>query len=168
MYSLENYNMFNIIRDTKRGGGVTMYVHKSLKACLEKQLSYCTASIEFLTLQVFPKPMSTYSELFSVIYRPPNSCHKEFISNLNNSFSQHSNKNWHLLGDFNIDILKYNSNVQAFYNMLESYNFSPKITKPTRISSKTSTLIDNIFNNTRSNSQSGILIHDISDHLPIF
>ena len=46
----------------------------------------------------------------------------------------------------------------------------PLITKPTRITKSTATLIDNIYtNNThKTGHQSGILLNDISDHLPIF
>ena len=43
------------------------------------------------------------------------------------------------------------------------------ITKPTRITAPSATLIDNIFrNNTTVSSKSGLIISDISDHLPIF
>ena len=43
------------------------------------------------------------------------------------------------------------------------------ITKPTRITAHSATLIDNIFtNNTTVSSKSGLIISDISDHLPIF
>ena len=43
------------------------------------------------------------------------------------------------------------------------------ITQPTRITSNSATLIDNIFtNNLDTYSFSGLLFTDISDHLPIF
>ena len=43
------------------------------------------------------------------------------------------------------------------------------ITRPTRITSNTATLIDNIFTNNLNNfSVSGLSFCDISDHLPIF
>ena len=45
----------------------------------------------------------------------------------------------------------------------------PLISKPTRITSSTATLIDNIFtNNLEHRMSSGILYTDLSDHLPIF
>ena len=48
-------------------------------------------------------------------------------------------------------------------------SFFPTITKPTRITDKSATLIDNIFiNSPNENSKRGILISDLSDHLPIF
>ena len=46
----------------------------------------------------------------------------------------------------------------------------PLSTKPTRITKSTATLIDNIFTNNanKTGHQTGILLNDISDHLPIF
>ena len=50
-----------------------------------------------------------------------------------------------------------------------SNGFYPLISKPTRITSHSATLIDNIFSNDLDNHKfSGILWSDISDHLPIF
>ena len=58
-------------------------------------------------------------------------------------------------------------------NLLDSFissGFIPTITKPTRITHTTSTLIDNIYIKTKQPDQltSGILNIDLSDHLPIF
>ena len=46
----------------------------------------------------------------------------------------------------------------------------PTITRPTRITSESATLIDNIYvsGNKLDNLLSGILVADISDHFPIF
>ena len=52
-----------------------------------------------------------------------------------------------------------------------SNGFLPLINKPTRITDNTATIIDNIFTNdihSCLNMYKGILINDISDHLPIF
>ena len=47
--------------------------------------------------------------------------------------------------------------------------FFPLITRPTRITSNTATLIDNIFTNNLNNlSVSGLMFCAISDDLPIF
>ena len=47
--------------------------------------------------------------------------------------------------------------------------FFPLITRPTRLTSNTATLTDNIFTNNLNNfSVSGLMFCDISDHLPIF
>ena len=52
--------------------------------------------------------------------------------------------------------------------MIYSFNLLPVITKPTRITSHTATLIDHIYTNTINRLTSGIATVDISDHLPVF
>jgi hypothetical protein len=76
------------------------------------------------------------------------------------------------MGDFNIDLLKSESCdfANKFTEQLFTSSFYPLITKPTRITSHTATLIDNIFTNNIDkidSSINGILFSDISDHLPI-
>ena len=76
------------------------------------------------------------------------------------------NKFCSLMGDFNIDFLKSdtNNNVNAFFNSVTSHFFAPCILQPTRPISKT--LIDNIFiNSVEYPSHSGNLTIQISDHL---
>ena len=46
--------------------------------------------------------------------------------------------------------------------------FLPLITKPTRISANSATLIDNVFTNARCTLSSGIILSDLLDHFPIF
>ena len=75
------------------------------------------------------------------------------------------------MGDFNINLLNMeeNSITSDFFEIMTSYSYYPTIFRPTRITSYTATLIDNCFsNNYEHSADSGILITDISDHLPIF
>ena len=54
-----------------------------------------------------------------------------------------------------------------FLDMMYSNTFFPLITRPTRITSHSATLIDNIFQNSlETNLLSSLLFTDISDHLP--
>ena len=53
--------------------------------------------------------------------------------------------------------------------MLYSHNLVPLVTKPTRITDHTSTLIDHIYTNAPIyNTISGIALVDLTDHLPVF
>ena len=53
--------------------------------------------------------------------------------------------------------------------MLYSYGLYPLITRPTRATATSATLIDNIFTNSFDDSVNGVLLDDtISDHLPVF
>ena len=72
---------------------------------------------------------------------------KYYLSSLIETLSL-ENKKIVLLGDFSVDLLKYDSNndVSDFLDTLHS-NLLPHITSLTRITAKASTLIDNIFSN---------------------
>ena len=76
-----------------------------------------------------------------------------------------------MLGDFNIDLLKYelSDSINNFIDTLRSNFLLPHILLPTRIS-KTSTLIDNIFSISTSLAEigSGNITSTFSDHLPQF
>ena len=53
--------------------------------------------------------------------------------------------------------------------MLFSYSVVPEIKAPTRYGDSSMTLIDTIFTNKSCDSHiSGVILKDISDHLPIF
>ena len=70
-----------------------------------------------------------------------------------------------------MDLLKHESHsvTAQFIESLFAFSFLPMITKPTRITAHSATLTDNIFtNNTTVSSKNGLIISDISDHLPIF
>ena len=71
-----------------------------------------------------------------------------------------------LMGDFNIDLLKYDTNTDsiAFLDSMNTNFLRPYITTPTRVSTYSETLIDNIFlNNTEDGLVSGNIISTISD-----
>ena len=81
------------------------------------------------------------------------------------------NKSVFLFGDFDVDLLKYDKHAPAneFLDLLSSHMFLPHIVQPTRISTTSKTLTDNIFSNIHTpSSVSGNLTSSISDHLPQF
>ena len=109
------------------------------------------------------------------IYRPPNSNIQLFNDKMNEIMTKITNeqKDCYLMGDFNIDLLKYqqHNDTNNFLDTMFSHSFLPAINRPTRITSHTATSIDNIFSNClmqNNQSDNGILFTDISDHLPIF
>ena len=98
----------------------------------------------------------------------------DFISNYVNSLLEKISKEQKpvfLLGDFNINLTNYNVHnpTNEFLDSLASNSFLPYILQPTRITSHSKTLIDNIFTSiTLPDSISGNLTATISDHLPQF
>ena len=76
-----------------------------------------------------------------------------------------------LLGDFDVDLLKYDHHAPTneFLDSLSSYMFLPHIIQRTRVTSNSKTLIDDIFSNILSpDSISGNLTATVSDHHPQF
>ena len=109
-----------------------------------------------------------------VIYRHPSMDLNDFNCNYLNKLLENiskEQKSIFLLGDFNVNLLNYNEHNQTneFLDSLASNSFIPLILQPTRITSHSTTLIDNIFSNVIDRDIiSGNLTATISDHLPQF
>ena len=85
--------------------------------------------------------------------------------------SSKENKTAFLLGDFNINLLNYDvhPHTNQFPHSLLSHYFLLHILHPSKVTTISKTLIDNIFSNTAVPSIiSGNLIASISDNLPQF
>ena len=79
------------------------------------------------------------------------------------------NKQVFVLGDLNMNLLNYNDHqpTNEFLESLTSNSFLPYILQPTRLTSHSKTLIDNIFSNVISYEvTSGNITATISDHPP--
>ena len=185
IYNIPNYEMLHVNRKEGRGGGVALYVFNKLEFKIRKDIH--VQGIEDVFIEI--KNESGKNVIVGTLYRPPSNNLNIFLENLDETLEKISreNKSIYLLGDFNIDLTKsgnisftspvnminstdQNSNSNCkFLNILYSHAFFPCIDKPTRITSSSSTLIDNIFTNTfDKDNYSGILYYDVSDHLPIF
>jgi len=108
------------------------------------------------------------------IYRPPNTDIDLFNTNLMDILDsiQRENKLIYLLGDFNINLLNtdIHNYSSEFIDIMYSHSLFPLINKPTRVTERSATLIDNIFSNNIQDNDllNGILLTDISDHFPVF
>ena len=109
-------------------------------------------------------------------YRLLSGANKRLNSFLENVFKKANTKNklCFVAGDFNLNCLDYNKNleIRTFYNRIFAHGCIPLITKPTRVTSKTVSLIDNIFTNfifdTLLKLKKGIIKSDASNHFPVF
>ena len=112
--------------------------------------------------------------IVGVIYRHPSMDLNDFNCNYLNQLLENiskEKKSIFLLGDFNVNLLNYNEHNQTneFLDSLASNSFIPLILQPTRITSHSNTLIDNIFSSVIDpDIISGNLTATISDHLPQF
>ena len=96
---------------------------------------------------------------------------EQFLSKTLIQISKEKYKTCILLGDWNANLLDYedHKDTEDFYELLSSYSFQPLILQPTRVNSRSATLIDNIFiNDFTTSSHGGNIVTSISDHFPQF
>ena len=113
--------------------------------------------------------------ILGVVFRPnyvPRADVDMFISNIIEIQDQISNENkiTYLMGDYNINLLNFVTHkTNAFIDNVISQGVIPHVTKPTRITSNSATLIDHLYlNHNHPNYESGIIITDVADHFGIF
>ena len=170
-FNINGYDVYHTARKNKRGGGVALYVKQELEC---KFLSYKSSVVDDLieccTIEIL---LSGHRNIIvSCIYRCPGSNTDIFTEHILQLFFELTmRKTVFLCGDFNIDILKHkvDQGTKSFLDTMYSIGLYPLVDRPTRISNHSFSLIDNIFTNvTNHNVTSGILVSDITDHLPIF
>ena len=174
-----NDRLVNANRRLTAHGGLIIYIHNDFefKELNEELLITQTSnSLESMFVEVWRKNYTNQKYIIGNIYRLPlydsnnlTSFTNEYIDILNTL--RNRSKFVYLCGDFNIDLLKLNSNnnYNMFFDNVISSGFVPKITLPTKICDTSSTLIDNVYTNTIDKKHtSGILIRPISDHQMYF
>ena len=176
LYGLCGYKIIGHHRVNRAGGGVAVCVQDHVCFKERPDLSYFSEDCESVFIEVEKGHQQQSSNvIIGVIYRPPNHDISSFNDKMNSIVNvvQRENKTCYLLGDYNIDILNYASHVHTaqFVDMMSSNGFLPLITRPSRVTATSATLIDNIFTNDIgdiNHSVQGLFITDISDHFPVF
>ena len=109
------------------------------------------------------------------VYRHPgvdaNEFNEHYLSILNEKLLLEKNKEIILMGDFNINLLRYyeDHNSTDFLDQIYSCSLIPRITSPTRLTPRSKTLIDNIFSTDTANEViTGNILTTLSDHLAQF
>ena len=111
--------------------------------------------------------------IFNVLYRQPKDQIEPSGKFLKVTFSRikSSNKQFHVAGDFSLNILDYEicKKVQELSNIIYENGMIPIINKPTRVTNKTATAKDHILTNscTKIIFKTAILKCNVSDHFPI-
>ena len=119
-----------------------------------------------LTSQNDPK-----GSIIGVIYRHGFCSISDIQSELSAGLHDLRNATFHICGDVNINLLNPEASPQIneYTNFLWSAGAKTIITKPTRIGDSSATLLDHIYtNDLRHEVETGVLVFDISDHLPIY
>ena len=178
---IPNYSLEYVPPVDSTTGGVGIFYKSSYKILVRNDLSNVFKDVnnDILTETLWADIKFNNIECtIGVIYRHPKGNVRKFNHCINSVLDTIHNSNIELCfmaGDFNIDLIKYDDFYpsQEFLDMLISYTFLPTIYSPTRVTSHTATLIDNIFcyqkkPKTNQIIFSGNIYSDISDHFPNF
>ena len=164
----DNYRQFCTSRTDKSGGGSALYLMKHLKCKEVDVYNFKTAEVVSVQVQLG----GSRKCLIIQMYRAPKN-NAEFLQELEECLDKLDQMNCltYFIGDFNMDLFSssVNSFCESFFTLMCSHGFFPTISKATRVTADSSTLLDNIFCNDLTCIQfSGVIKSDFSDHFSIF
>ena len=152
-------------------GGATIFVKNTHSITEREDLNIQTKEYESIWVEINNKKKNI---VIGCVYRHPHYKNlPDFSEYMSNAFSKlnKEKKEVYITGDFNLDLLQYETNNKCrdFYNLITSFGFLPLITQPTRFCNTSQTLIDNIFTNTFNREcDSGNILIEFADHLTQF
>ena len=163
---LPNYKFVYKNRSSKKGDGVGILIKDQLK----HRVLDIDSSIENVFIEL---KTDSDSLCLGSCYRPPNTDVPQFLLDYHKLLSNvKSITKCHLLIglDHNLDLLKSDRYKPAneFLELNYDSELLPIINRPTRVTTSSATLIDNIFLSRRlvREAELHVLIDDISDHFP--
>ena len=161
---IDGYTFERKDRDAKSGGGIILYLSNSINYKRRPDLEVGN-NIESIWTEI--NYQNSKPILVCTAYRPPSTSRSwinEFAREIDRASS--CDNELFILGDFNICHLK---EVPHYWtHALEEYNLSQVIMTPTRVTDKTSTLIDLVYTNKPENMcEVNVPVIALSDHYPI-
>ena len=156
-------------------GGTLLYIKSNIKYKLRNNLKICKSQeLESIFIEIINE--NSKNIIIGCIYRHPsmkdiNEFNNQYFNVLTDKLSSEKNKGIILMGDFNIDLLKTENDTKilGFLELIYTASLIPHITSPTRLNTRSKTLIDNIYSSTSDeNICSGNIITSISDHVAQF
>ena len=156
---IPKYNVFHTDSPT-RAGGAAICVNKVRKSIPRPDLKIDLPLVESCWVKIDPNNNRKLI-MIGCIYKHPPANVEEFTL----TFDWFLNKlnpskyDMYIMGDVNIDLSKYHSHQQTerYLDMIYSLDLLPVITKPTRITNHTATLIQHIYTNNVNRLTSGIV-----------
>ena len=149
-----------------------LFIKEGIQYFERPDLTYTDDNLESVFIEVDKNSFLLGKNIvIGVIYGPPGMEINLFNKVLKkiSTIIQNENKVCYLSGDDNINILNSETHTRTadFVDLLYSSSYIPLITRPTRVTQNTATLIDNVFTNnfqSLNNTFQGILVTDLSDH----
>ena len=180
-FNLHGYHPleFKSRHNDAQGGGVGIYVKNNLNYTLNEEMSvFHDRILETIFVNV---SFGSKTFLIGSVYRTGTqhptltpkdqfSLFSELLSSLSDQINLKKMETY-IFGDINLDCLKYGTCafVTDYVDLLFSHGMLQLITKPTRCTLTSATVIDHVITNSNCTSYASIiLVSQISDHFPIF
>ena len=168
---IKGYTFIGKSRLDRKGGGVGFLIRKDILFRRKTELEVNSTVFENMVIEV----KCQTNILMCSGYRPPNTSTIEFsigYDNILKNMTNHKHTNSVIGIDYNLDFIKHNKHIPTQWYLTQNldHHMVPTITRPTRITHNSATLIDNLFvsQKLQNNYKSSLLINDISDHLPCY
>ena len=139
--SIPGYSIIRKDPEISQETGIVIYIQNNVSFKLRYDL--CHPGVEMQWIEINSVKNSTDLLFIGFLYRHPKSNSKwydDFCEMMDNVWL--NQKEILIMGDFNIDLLKFCSNWQ---NIFTSYNLTQCVTIPTRVTSTCSTLLDHVY-----------------------
>lgn len=181
---IDGYNFIYKTRVSRQGGGIGFYIKKGIPftKTLTCEQFFVEGYYESLAIEI---SHSDKDLILNNIYRPNNvslgsgvrvtqhELDEKFLEYFSNHLEQltESGKKCLFMGDTNINLFKIGSeNIPLdYHNIIVSEGFFNVISKATRISEDSASLIDQIgLNFSCKNLSAGVIVMPLSDHFPVF
>ena len=173
LVKIPGYELITNCQDTSKGGGTAILIRSNIPYKLRPDLvDFKEKDSEMSYIEITTK--SGKNIVVGSFYRSPNSSDSVLLDHIEHIITKvklEKNHKQLILGmDHNFDLLKCNQHrpTKRFLDKMMDLNMLPAITRPTRITSNTAILIDNVFISEllQRNFDSRLIVDDISDHLP--
>ena len=162
-------------RSKRSGGGVSLFIKQQIAYKCRPDLSIVTDFMETLFVEIDKSAFNSNTHIIcGVVYRPPNTSIDDFLATFETFLSTITNEHKlsYICGDFNLNLLNADNHVPTrnFIDTMYANSFLPLISKPTRVTTASATLLDHIYCNEvlRYDHFQGILYTGLTDHFPIF
>lgn len=168
--NIDGFQIIRLDRLHKRGGGVALYLNNLYAyETMSDELNVSNEDVEVLTIKVFRRYQNDL--YISVVYLPPKANMKNAIYCLNKIAEAVTGdkRDWILSGDLNIDFKKSTPNYRLINNFADRYTLTQLITKATRVTKNSATIIDHIYTSLgRDMIKGGVIKYGLSDHDIVF
>ena len=133
-FGIESYNHLFQYRKERRGGGVSLFIHKKLSAKCREDLNVNQSFMEAIFVEIPKDEIGTNKCIIvGTIYRPPNQDVSIFTDSLTEILHniRKEGKLLYIMGDFNINLLDTDNHITSseFLDNMYSLSFFPSYYK---------------------------------------